>query len=403
MKAVIMAGGRGTRLQSFCRDIPKPMLPIEGRPVLEYQIHSLKKSGITDIIIVTGHLGSVITDYFSDGSRWGVHIEYIKETVPLGTGGSLGLLKGKTDDDFLLLFGDLMLDADFCRFMRFHKKSGALITLFAHPNSHPSDSDLIEKDNAGRVTGFLSKTENRTSDYHNMVNAGIYCISHKLLENFSTVKKLDFEKDILVPLIAQGKVWACQSAEYVKDMGTPERLETVLRDIRSGLVHKRSLRNKQKAVFLDAGSIADGFLQQTESACLYQDAAEAVRKCNASEFLAVLLIRTAASEKWSDWKEDAVLRRVETRLGQAGAYADALFCIPDFEKGQFQEWLKQEAENMNIGLADSWLVSASEGIPAKAGEEIETVRIMGNKRDGDFAEAAEAGFAAAVETIISCR
>ena len=136
MKAVIMAGGKGTRLSTVLKDIPKPMVDLAGRPLLEHQIINLKENGITDIILVIGYLGNVIQDYFKDGSSLGVNISYFKEEKPLGTAGALWYLKEQLQDDFILLFGDLFVNINFTRFYDFHKKNGARITLYTHPNSH---------------------------------------------------------------------------------------------------------------------------------------------------------------------------------------------------------------------------------------------------------------------------
>ena len=126
MKVVIMAGGRGTRITSVASDIPKPMIKIEGKPVLEHEIECLKKQGFTDIILTVSHLGNIIMDYFGDGSRFGVQITYYFEKEPLGNAGALFELKEQLDSDFLLLNADAMFDVDFNRFVAFHKEKGGL-------------------------------------------------------------------------------------------------------------------------------------------------------------------------------------------------------------------------------------------------------------------------------------
>lgn len=225
MKAVIMAGGKGTRLSSVNKDIPKPMFQILGKPILEYQIESLVKSGIYDITLIVGHMKEVIKDYFRDGQKYGVKINYIEENEPLGTAGALYFLKDEKED-FIMVFGDLILDIDFIRFMNFHKRHNAWITLYGHPNSHPYDSDVIVVDEDAKVTDILSKSEERTGYYHNFVNAGIYCVSPKTLSIINKPEKLDLEKNVITSLIGQGNVYAYKSTEYVKDVGTPERLES---------------------------------------------------------------------------------------------------------------------------------------------------------------------------------
>ena len=133
MQAVIMAGGKGTRLSSVTRDIPKPMVQIDGKPLLEHQIENLKECGITDIILVIGYLGDAIKDYFGDGSRispstgkpFGVIISYYSEESPLGTAGALGKIKDRLQEKFILLFGDLFTSIDYRRFIEFHKTKSA--------------------------------------------------------------------------------------------------------------------------------------------------------------------------------------------------------------------------------------------------------------------------------------
>ena len=151
MKVVIMAGGKGTRIQDITSDIPKPMIPINGVPVLEREIASLRNQGFTDLIITVSYLGSIIMDYFGDGSKFGVNIEYYNEKTPLGNAGALFKIKDRLTEPFLLLNSDTIFDVDFNRFINFHKVHGGLVTLFTHPNSHPYDSGLIIAKDNGKV------------------------------------------------------------------------------------------------------------------------------------------------------------------------------------------------------------------------------------------------------------
>ncbi|MBR6288386.1 MAG: nucleotidyltransferase family protein, partial [Acholeplasmatales bacterium] len=218
MYAVIMAGGKGTRIKSLEPNLPKPMIKICDKPVLEHQINSLKNSGITDIVLVIGYLGDKIKEYFKDGKEFGVNITYINEEEPLGTAGSLYYLKDRKDDDFILVFGDVLFDVDFERFIKFHQNNKAYITLLVHPNSHPFDSDVLIVDNK-KVMNILSKNEPRNYYFMNLVNSGIYCINKKVLDYFKEPKKLDLEKDIISHYMSEKLVYAYRSTEYVKDMG----------------------------------------------------------------------------------------------------------------------------------------------------------------------------------------
>ena len=272
MKVVIMAGGKGTRISSVAKDIPKPMISVEGIPVLEREIECLRGQGFTDIIITVSHLGQIIMNYFGDGSGispttgkpFGVHIEYYLEKEPLGNAGALFKLREKLTSDFLLLNADAMFDVNFARFVEFHKKRGGLATLFTHPNSHPYDSGLIVADKNGAVEKWLAKEDERPEYYQNRVNAGLHIISPKALERSGIAAesvgkvdesgkyvKVDLDRQILKPLAGTGKMFCYDSPEYVKDMGTPERYHAVCRDCKNGRISAKNLKNKQRAIFLD--------------------------------------------------------------------------------------------------------------------------------------------------------
>ncbi|MBQ6217200.1 MAG: HAD-IIIA family hydrolase [Erysipelotrichaceae bacterium] len=377
MRAVIMAGGKGTRLATLNMDIPKPMFPVLGKPILEYQIESLKKSGITDITLVVGHLREVVIDYFKDGKKQGVNINYIEESEPLGTAGALYYLKDEKEP-FVLVFGDLILDIDFNRFMDFHTDHGAAITLYGHPNAHPYDSDVIEIDRNNRVTRILSKKDERNFFYHNFINAGIYCVSPDALESIKEPKKIDLEKTLITKLIADKKVYAYKSTEYVKDMGTPERLAAVTADVKNGIVAGRNLKKKQKAVFLDRdGTINEyvGFLRSVDEFRLLPRVSEAIARINASPYLAIVATNQPVIARgevtFSELEE--IHKKMETELGKGGAYLDDIFFCPHHPnkgyEGEVAElkldcdcrkpkigMLLQAAEKYNIDLGSSWFV-----------------------------------------------
>ena len=236
MKVVIMAGGKGTRIASIANDIPKPMIRIGGKPILEHQIENLKSCGLTDITLVIGHLGNIIKDYFKDGHDFGVNISYFTEDHPLGTAGALFKMP-KLTEDFLLLCGDVIFDVDFKRFIQFHHEHHAWASLMAHPNGHPYDSSLLitetlpPQEKGGlpveshRVIGWLNKEEERTY-YKNRVNAGIEIISPQLLaetmknyvpRHLEQPDKIDLDRDVLKPNIPSGKIFAYDTPEYIKD------------------------------------------------------------------------------------------------------------------------------------------------------------------------------------------
>lgn len=372
-----MAGGKGTRLASLNAEIPKSMFSVIGKPILEYQIESLVKSGVKDITLIVGHLKEVIKDYFGEGSRFGVRIGYIEESEPLGTAGALYYLKNEPED-FILVLGDLILDIDFNRFMSFHKEHEAAITLFGHPNSHPYDSDIIEVDENCRVSGIISKKRKRDFCYHNFVNAGVYCINPRALDNIKTPQKVDLEKQLIEGLIKRGRIYAYKSTEYVKDMGTPDRLTAVSTDIKKGMVADKSFKQKQKAIFLDRdGTINEyvGFLRDIDSFKLLPVVVEAIAKINASSYLTIVATNqpVIARGEVTFQELDEIHKKMETELGKGGAYLDDIFFCPHHpDKGYQGEvvdlktdcdcrkpkigMLIEAAERYNIDLSNSWYI-----------------------------------------------
>lgn len=338
MHVVIMAGGKGTRIASVASDIPKPMIPVCGKPILEREIMCLKKQNLTEITLIVGHLGHIITEYFADGSKFGVHIDYIVEESPLGTAGALFFLKEKIKDDFLLLNGDIVFDVDFERFLRFHKKHAGVATILTHPNNHPYDSGIIMADKNGVVKRWLHKEDERTF-YKNRVNAGIHILSPKVFASFDELKKLDLDRDILKSLIPDRKLIAYDSPEYVKDMGTPERYQMVIADIQSGLVEAKNLAQKQKAIFLDRDgtiNVYKGFIRDIDEIELIDGVAEAIGKINRSGYLAIVVTNQPVIARGECTFEEVeqMHEKIETLLGKRGVYLDdILYCPHHTDKG----------------------------------------------------------------------
>lgn len=397
MKVVIMAGGKGTRIASVVNDVPKPMINICGKPILEYQIDNLKACGLTDIIFVIGHLGSKVKEYFGDGSKFGVRISYFVEDHPLGTAGALFKMPGLTED-FLLLCGDVVIDVDFNRFIAFHKEHKAWASLMAHPNGHPYDSSLLVTEIAPpqtpggmpqdtrRVVRWMNKEDERLY-YKNRVNAGIEIISPELLretmKNFTprhpeTPDKVDLDRDVLKPNIGSGRIYAYDTPEYIKDMGTPDRFYETEKDLKEGRVHARNLKNKQKAIFLDRDGVINkmvGFITSPEQFELIPYAAEAIKAVNKSGYLAVVATNQPVIARGDCTFEElqTIHDKMETELGKAGAFIDAIYVCPHHTDkgfpGERPEYkrdcgcrkpkpglLLQAAEDFNIDLSESYMI-----------------------------------------------
>lgn len=390
MKVVIMAGGRGTRIAELFPDVPKPLIPVDGKPILEREIRSLASQGFKDIILTVGYLAEKIVNYFGDGSLWGVKIDYFIEETPLGNAGALFRLRDKIGNEpFLLLNADAAFDVDFNRMLTFHRQHGGLVTLFTHPNSHPYDSGLIVADDDSKVLAWLAKEDKRSQWYENRVNAGLHIIDPKVLDlclrnleiddnTHLPVGKVDLDRQILKPLCGTDQMVCYDSPEYVKDMGTPDRFHQVETDYRNGIVQARNLKNKQKAIFLDRDGTINkyvGFLRQIDDFELIEGVADAIKMINQSEYLAIVVtnqpVIARGEVSWDELNE--IHKKMTTLLGESGAYVDGIYICPHHPdkgfKGERPEYkincscrkpkpglLLQAAMDFNIDLAESYMI-----------------------------------------------
>mgnify|MGYP002557948187 FL=1 len=384
MKAVIQAGGKGTRISEITGDvIPKPTLEISGYPILYHQMMNLKKNGITDITVIIGHLGNVIKDYFGDGKQFGLNISYVEEDPqkPLGTAGSLYFLKDKLKENFVFLLADVFIDIDFEKMEQYHIANNADVTLLTHPNGHPFDSDLVVEE-GGVVKAFDYKSNDRTTyNYKNLVNAGVMIFSPSVFKYLTELRKYNYEKDIIVPLINEGKVVSYKSSEYAKDMGTPERYRRVQEDYNSGICDAKNLANKQKAIFLDRdGTINEyvGFLRKEEDFKLIPGVSEAIKKINNSGYLAIVVTNQPVIARGEVTEEELeeIHKKMETLLGLDGAYIDDIYYCPHHPdkgfEGEIPElkiecdcrkpktgMLEKAAREHNIDLSSSIMIGDS--------------------------------------------
>lgn len=404
MKAIIMSGGRGTRISELFPDIPKPLIPICGKPVLEHEIECLRDQGFTDIILTVSYMADKIMKYFDDGSGLGVHIDYFIENEPLGNAGALFKLQDKLTEDFLLLNADAVFNIDFKRFAAFHEEHDGLVTLFTHPNDHPYDSGLIIADSDKSVQKWLAKEDERPEYYKNRVNAGLHIISPKLLEQDINLPKIDLDRHLLKPLAGSGKMFCYDSPEYVRDMGTPERFEAVSRDFESGKVFAGNLRNKQKAIFLDRDGTINkykGFLRSADDFELLPTASEAIRLINRSGYLAIVVTNqpVIARGEVTFAQLSEIHNKMETLLGRDGAYLDAIYFCPHHpDKGYGGEiselkidcscrkpkpgMLFRAAKDFHIDLDLSWMIGDGENdVAAGKAAGCRTKRIL---TDGDL-------------------
>lgn len=402
MLTIIMAGGRGTRISELFPDIPKPLIPIDDIPVLEREIVSLRNQGFVDFILTVSHLHEKIEEYFGDGRKWDVNIEYFVEDVPLGNAGALYKLRERIGDEpFLLLNADAMFDVDFNRMVEFHKLHGGLVTLFTHPNSHPYDSGLIIANEDKSVSAWLTKEDERPLYYENRVNAGLHVIDPKVLDltgieadkvgeeqKNGKIYRVDLDRQILKPLAGSGKMFCYDSPEYVKDMGTPERFSQVVSDYKCGIVQGKNLSQKQKAIFLDRDGTLNkyvGFLRDINDFELLPGIEESIKKINQSGYLAIVVTNqpVIARGEVTISELNEIHNKLQTLLGLKGAYVDGIYYCPHHPhkgyEGEIVElkidcdcrkpkpgMLLKAAADFNISLEDSFMIGDGEN-DVKAG------------------------------------
>lgn len=372
MQAVIMAGGQGTRLRELTKDlIPKPMIEIAGKPLLQWQIENLKANGFDDIIVVVGHLGDLILDKF------GGTVKYFEEDEPLGTAGALPMMEDLLEDEFALIYGDLFFDIDFQRMIDFHHQHHGEGTLFVHPNSHPYDSDLVEFDEDFLINRIISKKDPVRYEQwlHNYTNAGIFIFDKCILNSFPHKEKIDLEKDVFPYL---DYLYAYTSPEYVKDIGTVSRYKEVQVDILNHLPARRNLKQKQKAIFLDRDgtiNLKKDYVYSDAQFELCPYAADAIKRINGSEYLAIVVTNQPVVARGDCTIEglNYIHAKMETLLGRQGAYLnDILFCPHHPDKGFEGEnplykvdcncrkpkpgMIYTAARRYNIDLTQSWLI-----------------------------------------------
>jgi D,D-heptose 1,7-bisphosphate phosphatase len=382
MKAVILAGGKGTRLGDLTLEIPKPMIPLGGRPLLHHQVDLLVRYGIKDIIILVNYLSKPILDYFGNGSSFGASISYYEESRPMGTVGGIAEIADRLTEDFLVLYGDVMIEMDLTRLVAFHRQKGSQCTLVLHPNDHPFDSDLVETDAQDHVIAFHPKPHDPDAWYHNLVNAGAYVMSPSMLVLLEPGKKADFGRDIFPVIYNKVAMFGYKTPEYLKDMGTPDRLEKVNHDLKSGLVLAKSLVNPQKAIFLDRDGVLNverSFISRPEDFELYDYTAPAVARINQSGYLAIVITNQSAIARNLCTEKDiqTIHRKMEAELGHRHAWLDAVYYCPHHPDKGFPEenpiykidcdcrkprtgMFRQAVRDFNVDTSLSYMIGDSE-------------------------------------------
>lgn len=216
MKAVVLAGGKGTRLAPYTRVIPKPLMPIGDMPILEVMLRQMKRAGVDEVILAIGHLGHLLKAFFGDGSRYGLRISYSIEERPLGTAGPLALIDG-LDEPFLVVNGDTLTLLDFAEFMSFHRQSDAAATIAMSKRIVNIDLGVIELNGGQAVVGYLEKPS-----YELQVSMGIYMFEPRTLKYIPRGEYFDFPALVLRLLEMGEDVAGYRFYGYWKDLGRPD-------------------------------------------------------------------------------------------------------------------------------------------------------------------------------------
>ena len=379
-QAIIIAGGAGTRLKARLGDLPKPMAPIGGKPLLEHQVELARRYGFDDIVVFACYRPDLIRSHLGDGTRFGVKIGYQVEKTPLGTAGAVLAGLDALANEFLVFYGDTMVNVDLQRIWQKHLDTGAGATLLLHPNDHPFDSDLVETDDAGWITDFHNRPHSPERFFQNLVNAGLYVItSQSLASPAKDVKPMDFGKDLFPAMLRDGqRLLGYNTPEYIKDIGTPERYDRVSAEYSSGVVARSSLQTPQPAVFLDRdGTLnreVDG-VTSPEKLEVLPGTGEAIRALNHHGIRAVVISNQPIVAKGFCRENDvqAVHNKLETLLGKEHAFLDRIYYCPhhpdkgfDGERAELKitcdcrkpatGMIQQAVRELNLDLGRSWLV-----------------------------------------------
>lgn len=236
MKAVLMAGGEGTRLRPLTLGRPKPLVPVCNRPIMEHIIEHLKSHGFDDILVTLYFMGDEIQNYFGDGSRWGVKLTYSVEESPLGTAGAVKLLDKYLDDTFLIMSGDSMTDIDLTSAVNFHKKSKSMATIVLTRVPTPLEYGVVIIDEKGKVVRFLEKP-GWGEVFSDTVNTGTYIIEPEVLKMMKMGKNYDWSNNIFPELLAGGKpMYGSVQNGYWCDIGNLKQYREVHEDVLDGKV-----------------------------------------------------------------------------------------------------------------------------------------------------------------------
>jgi len=257
MKALFLAGGMGTRLKPLTDELPKPMVPIMNKPLLERSMENLRKCGIKDIVISTGYMPDYIKNYFGDGRKFGLKIEYICENTPMGTGGAIKNTGHLFNDTFLVLNADIVCNLDYRELVKFHRTKAAGITIAVTRVDNPSAYGVIEYDESDYAVSFTEKPEAHQIK-SNFINAGVYVFEPAVLMEIAVGRPVSVEREIFPELLRKGyKVAVYKGCKYWMDIGTPEKYLETHEDVMSGDCSLAGVRFDRHGIIKGTNSVID--------------------------------------------------------------------------------------------------------------------------------------------------
>lgn len=332
MQAVVLAGGRGTRLGT---ELPKPLYPVLGIPMLEHTLSWLSREGIRDVVLCTGYRAKTIEEVIGDGARFGLRVRHAVESTPLGTGGAVALAKDLLEERFIVAYGDVLCDVSLWDMMRAHRASGALATLAVHPNSHPFDSDRVVTRLDGTISRMVRKEEGAGVEVGALCSAALYVLERALLDKTAELTPpFDFARDAFPKLLAAGEtLCAYRTTEYLKDMGTQARAARVEVELAKGVPAAMRKGARRSAFLVDRDGVLNEdapFIKSPSELRLLPGAADALRRMNEAHVLSVCCTNqpvVARGEVTEDGLSE-IHRSLEGLLGKQGAWLDAIYTCP---------------------------------------------------------------------------
>jgi histidinol-phosphate phosphatase family protein len=383
MQAVILAGGEGTRLRSRLAGMPKPLVDVDGVPLLGRQLALLRHCGCAEVVILMHHGAGHLRRYCEANDDFGMRLRLVDDGTPRGTAGAVLAVLDDLADHFIVVYGDTLVNVDLERMRGSHRACGADATLFVHPNDHPHDSDIVEMDDAEWILAFHPYPHSADQHLPNLVNAGLYVIERAALAPWRGFPMpADFAKQLFPAMLAAGgRLHGYASFEYIKDIGTPARLDAAIGDLRSGRVGRASLAVRQQAVFTDRDgtlNVKRDYVRTPDELELLDGVAPAIRRLNEAEYRVVVVTNQSvvARGECSIAGLRHIHAKLETELGRGGAFIDRiLFCphhpdrgfageVPDLKirctcRKPGTALVEAAARDFNIDLARSWFIGDS--------------------------------------------